>query len=310
MVTLEKIAGYQDEAGLYDKVAEAMDFMEENNIDPIGGLTALMNVDGDGQVADEKVASELDKLAEEQIDALNQVAQYLGDENPEDIAKVALDIQDNAMVIEKVAEAMDYLDANGIDPESALVIAANVTPEGQFADEKVANEAVAAGFTDEDYTKIAEAIDYLAENEIGLDEAYQAMGLLKEAAPSEAEIRGADRAISALGKAVKRRIKGAWNGYKAAITGKGRDKIRNRISATEEDIAKAEDKKQRWGKLGNKKRVYELEQQQKKLRGNIVRDNDSIKKINLRQAKAIGGTAVGAAGLGGAGYLALRKKDK
>ena len=309
MLTLEKIAGYQDDLNTYDKVAEAMDFMEENNINPIGGLTALMNVDENGQAADEKVASELNSLSADQIDALSQVADYLRDEDPETLAKVALDISDNAMVIEKVAEAMDYLDANGIEPESALIIAANVTPEGQFADEKVANDVIASGFTDADFTKIAEAIDYLSENEIGLDEAYEAMGLLKEAAISESEIRGADRLMSSMGKAIKRRAKGAWNGYKAAITGKGRDKIRNRISATEDDIAKAEDKKQRWGKLGNKKRAYELEQQQKKLKGNIVRDNDSIKQINLRQAKAIGGTALGAAGVGGAGYLATRKKS-
>ena len=309
MLTLEKIAGYQDDLNTYDKVAEAMDFMEENNIDPIGGLTALMNVDENGQTADEKVASELNSLGADQIDALSQVADYLGDEDPETLAKVALDINDNAMVIEKVAEAMDYLDANGIEPESALIIAANVTPEGQFADEKVANDVIASGFTDADFTKIAEAIDYLSENEIGLDEAYEAMGLLKEAAPSEAEVQGADRFMSSMGKAIKRRVKGAWNGYKAAITGKGRDKIRNRISATEDDIAKAENKRQRWGKLGNKKRAYELGQQQKKLKGNIVRDNDSIKQINLRQAKAIGGTALGAAGVGGAGYLATRKKS-
>jgi len=62
---------------------------------------------------------------------------------------------------DKVAEAMDYLDANGIDPISGLIIAANVNEEGLIADEKVAEEAVEAGFTEEDLTKIAEVVDFL-----------------------------------------------------------------------------------------------------------------------------------------------------
>ena len=277
MITLEKIAGYQDEANLYDKVAEAMDFMEENYIDPIGGLTALMNVDAYGEPADEKVASELSKLAEEQIDALNQVAEYLGDENPEDIAKVALDIQDNAIVIEKVAEAMDYLDANGIDPESALIIAANVTPEGQFADEKVANEVAFAGFTDEDFTKIAEAIDFLAENEIDLEEAYGAMALLKEAGIREG-VEEAGRVIrDKAGKAGKA-IKDAAKTYRDALFAKGRADVKARLKQPGMDKDPI-----------LKKRLSE---------------------INTRQAKAIAGTAAGVGAIGGAAYLATRKKRK
>jgi len=62
---------------------------------------------------------------------------------------------------DKVAEAMDFLDANGIDPISGLIIAANVNEEGLIADEKVAEEAVEAGFTEEDLTKIAEVVEFL-----------------------------------------------------------------------------------------------------------------------------------------------------
>jgi len=64
-------------------------------------------------------------------------------------------------LIDKVAEAMDFLDANGIDPLSGLIIAANVNEEGLIADEKVAEDAVEAGFTEEDLTKIAEVVEFL-----------------------------------------------------------------------------------------------------------------------------------------------------
>jgi len=62
--------------------------------------------------------------------------------------------------LNKVAEAMDYLEANGINPVDAITIAANVTPEGNI-DEKIAEEIVAVGYTGEHMEKIAEAIAYM-----------------------------------------------------------------------------------------------------------------------------------------------------
>lgn len=181
MMTLEKLAGYEQENNLFDKVAEAMDFLAENGIDPIGGFTALVNIDAEGNIVDEKVAGELDKLAEEQIEALSKVAEHLQGEDPSEVAAAALEINDEAQKIEKVAEVMDYLESNNIDPEGALIIAANVNEEGQFTDEKVASAVAEDGFTDADFEKIAEAIDYLSGNGIDLESAYNSMALIKEA---------------------------------------------------------------------------------------------------------------------------------
>ena len=79
-----------------DKVAEAMDFLEANGIDAIGGLTALYNIDEAGNVLDEKVASELNALEDYQLDALAKVAEYLYDEDPADVASVALELNNIA----------------------------------------------------------------------------------------------------------------------------------------------------------------------------------------------------------------------
>jgi len=65
---------------------------------------------------------------------------------------------------EKVAEALDYLAQNGIDPAAAIDIVLNTDEEGNVVDEKVA--AYANALSDEDLVKIAEAIDYMG----GLDE--------------------------------------------------------------------------------------------------------------------------------------------
>jgi len=73
-----------------------------------------------------------------------------------------IDIQNNEEQsnLDKIAEAMDYLDVNGIDPMDAVTIASSVTPSGDL-DEKVANEIVAAGYNGEHLDKIAEAISYI-----------------------------------------------------------------------------------------------------------------------------------------------------
>jgi len=66
---------------------------------------------------------------------------------------------------EKVAEAMDYLASNNIDPYDGLYIAAHVEGDG-IADEKVAAEVAEAGFTEEDIQHIAKVAEYLG----GVDE--------------------------------------------------------------------------------------------------------------------------------------------
>ena len=281
MITLEKLAGYTDNV-VIDKVAEAMDYLEANGIDPIGGLTALMNVDEEGNPTDEKVASELNKLAAQQINILSEVAEYLADENPEEIAKVALDINQNAMMIDKVAETMDYLEANGIDPKSALIIAANVTPEGTFTDEKVASEVAEAGFTNEDFTKIAEAIEYLGENGVNLEDAIATASFLKEAGISEMTGNALGK-IKGLGVSALSKAKGLGKNYKDAITGAGAKEIKKIIKSMEAA-----------GAPGAKRE--------------LAKGKGMLRSIRARQAKAIGGTALGVGAVGGAGYLATKKK--
>ena len=303
MVTLEKIAGYDNSADLVDKIAEAMDFLEANNVDAIGGLTALMNVDEYGNTADEKVASELSYLDGQQIEALNQTADYLAGEDPEAIAKIALDLNDEASVMDKVAEAMDYLDAYGIDPESAFVIAANVTPEGNIVDEKVASDIVAGGFTDADFEKIAEAIEYLGANNIGFDEAFDTMAFIKEAAPSAENLEAADNLLSSVGGAIKRRVKGAWNGYKAAITGTGASKVKARLNSKTKDLETAEGLA---GKVKSPRAQYKASQVTKRLKGEVRQEQDSLNQIRGRQLKTIAGTALGAGALGAGAYYKVK----
>ena len=303
MLTLEKIAGYEPMDSVVEKVAEAMDYLEANGIDPIGGLTALMNIDPEGNPLDEKVASELQTLTPEELQVLNEVGEYLAGEDPQEIAKVALELEDEASKIEKVAEAMDYLEANGIDPEGALIIAANVTPEGTFADPEVEEKVAAEGFTDEDFMKIAEAVDYLAQNGIDLDEAYNTMALIKEAAPSENDVRAADRLLRAVGTAAKRRIKGAWHSYLAALKGKGAKVVKERVQDLEKSVNTLENIRNN-GVVKNKDAFNKLYGQRKKQLQAATR---SLRAIRMRQAKAIGGTALGLGAVGGGAYLATRK---
>lgn len=315
MVTLEKIAGYDNSADLVDKIAEAMDFLEANNVDAIGGLTALMNVDEYGNTADEKVASELSYLDGQQIEALNQTADYLAGEDPEAIAKIALDLNDEASVMDKVAETMDYLDAYGIDPESAFVIAANVTPEGNIVDEKVASDIVAGGFTDADFEKIAEAIEYLGANNIGFDEAFDTMAFIKEAAPSAENLEAADNLLSSVGGAIKRRVKGAWNGYKAAITGKGIDKVQARIDGRADKLKKINETVDRTshvksgygtqGGTANKAHSKSLAIKNRLDAANAA-DLEAINQIKGKQLKTIAGTALGAGALGAGAYYKVK----
>lgn len=261
MLTLEKIAGYDSGYDLVDKVAEAMDYLEENGIDPIGGLTALMNIDPEGRPLDEKVANEINQLSPAEIQVLNEVGQFLAGEDPQEIAKVALELDAQADVVEKVAEAMDYLEANGIEPEAALIIAANVTPEGYIADPQIEEKVAAEGFTDYDFQKIAEAVDFLAQNGISLDEAYQTMALIKEAAAGE--------------RTLLQRAREGLKNYWDAIRGAGAKEIKQIAEAQTNPQARA-------------------------------RAEGVLAQIRLRQAKALGGTALGVGALGGGAYAAHR----
>jgi len=93
MITLEKLAGYEPMEDTLDKVAEAMDYLEEAGIDAIGGLTAIYNVDEYGYALDERVASELSMLDDYQLEALENVAAYLADEDPSEVAEIALELE-------------------------------------------------------------------------------------------------------------------------------------------------------------------------------------------------------------------------
>jgi len=76
-------------------------------------------------------------------------------------------------LVEKIAEAMDYLDEAGINPIDGLFIGANLGEDNLIADEKIASEAAEAGFEVEDLQKIAEVAEYLGgidENILGIAE--------------------------------------------------------------------------------------------------------------------------------------------
>jgi len=291
MITLEKLAGFQEEDLVLDKVAEAMDFLEANGVPAIDGLTALVNIDGEGMVADEKVAGYVENLDAYQIDALAKVAEYLGDEDPSEVAAAALEVADEAENILKVAEAMDYLEANGIDSTAGFIIAGNVTPEGYFADEKVASTVIEDGFTDADFDKIAEAVEFLGENGISLDEAVLSSEILKEA--------GFGDTMSRLG----RRARGTLRSYVGALTGRGSAAAKETRDALEEKVRSLK------ATVNNP----DVNKMHKTIVGRSIPENEralaeanaKLKRIRTRQAKAIAGTAAaGAAGV--YGYHKLR----
>ena len=77
-----------------DKIAEAMDYLDANGIDPVGGMYLLANTDANGNVLDEKVASVADyELDGHQSAALVEVAQYLGGVDGE-MVKVAMELEE------------------------------------------------------------------------------------------------------------------------------------------------------------------------------------------------------------------------
>ena len=202
---------------MIEKIAEAMDYLEAHGIDPIGGMVLLANTDEKGNVVDEKIASVADKeLNGEQSAALVEVAQYLGGVNDE-IVKVAAEIDAEAESMkEAVASyAITSLEA-GMDPMDAFILAGSITPEGSV-DEKVASEAVAAGYTDE-HLLFADKLagDLYAETGITPEEAIAVLQELdKEAAKENGEDE--EGKIKKLFESAKQKGSAAWDAYKNAL---------------------------------------------------------------------------------------------
>jgi len=190
MKFLEKVAGYVESYNTVNNKEGLIKVATEDGVTP-DDLVAYHNLmygnmfTGEGLI---KTAGEngslvalgtmIDKVIKEEMEMgdLYKEAQALGMDE-EDVDAVLNVIEKQAMEagvinepvevtfnentpLNKVAEAMDYLEANGINPVDAITIAANVTPEGNI-DEKIAEEIVAVGYTGEHMEKIAEAIAYM-----------------------------------------------------------------------------------------------------------------------------------------------------
>ena len=61
---------------------------------------------------------------------------------------------------EVITETFEWLQNNGIHPVDAMLTASAVDVDGNIVNEKIANEATAM-YTEEDFDKIAEAVEYL-----------------------------------------------------------------------------------------------------------------------------------------------------
>jgi len=342
MANLLKLAGYQSE-DMIEKIAEAMDYLEENGVDPIGGFVTLALTDEEGNVLDEKVASVVEsELTPEQSAALVEVAEFLGGVD-EDMIKVAEEISAGAAdLMDKVAEYAAYVEEAGMPFEDAMVLASSIYEDGSV-DEKVASEAVALGYTDEHLEfaeKVAEAI--YAETGLVPEEALE---VAKEAASIKDMV---DNTVEGAKKLytgdIKNMAKRAWGSYKAAITGKGADKVSKRLryaelrsqaaknlasktrqkgqEAYERMVERAKglrdkEKRSEASSLAGKAQ-YKYEQKAKrystKAREAEKRMEDykkSLGRIRKRQALAIGGTAAGAGAVGYGAYKAVAgNKDK
>jgi len=328
MANLLKLAGYQTE-DMIEKVAEAMDYLEAYGVDPIGGLVTLALTDEQGNVLNEKVASVVEnELTPEQSAALVEVAEFLGGVD-EDMIKVAEEISAGAEdLMDKVAEYAIYVEEAGMPFEDAMVLASSIYDDGSV-DEKVASEAVALGYTDE-HLEFAEKVAEAIYAETGLLP-EEALALIKEAKISENEVRLADRVIGAAGKAIKRRVKGAWNSYKSALTGKGADKVKSRLSKETNNLEAAKKVMYNRAKLltgeqdgtaafkklretGRDKKDPLIRKFQEKYHAklkDVENTKKSLKNIRKRQALAIGGTAAGVGTVGYGAYKAVAgNKDK
>jgi len=183
---LEKVAGYIESYNNVDNKEGIIKVAAEENVTP-DDMVAYHNLffgnmfTGEGLV---KTASSngnlvalgnmIDKVINDHMEFgdLYKEAAALGMDS-EDVDTVLNSIEKQAMeagiianeetdemLLSKVAEAMDYMESNGIDPMDALIIASNVTPEGDL-DEKIASEAVAMGYNGNHMDIIAESLSYI-----------------------------------------------------------------------------------------------------------------------------------------------------
>jgi len=295
MLTLEKLAGYNPEEELTDKIATVLDAAQEVGFEePLDVVTVLANSeinDNGVNILDEKVASFTDGLTQEQADLIVEAGEFLAGEPLDKVASISLDLQANAESLIKVAEAMDYLEENNIDADSALLIAASAVDDYEF--DKIASEAVNSGFTDYDFDKIAEVSEYLG----GVDmSVLEAADMVKEAAD-------AGETLGVLGK-MKSKLSGAWNStkgyagsYKNALMGQGAGDLKKSIKADEEALAQA------MKDGGNEAKLNEY-------KTNIDANKKALKDIRMSQGKAIAGTGLAAGAIGGAGAYAYNKRRR
>jgi len=315
MLTLTKLAGY-DQNNLEDKVAEAMDYMESYGIDAIGGLTLLANTDADLNIVDEKVAAIAEtELDPEQANVLAEVAEYLGGVD-EKVASIALDISANAEdLVEKVASYAEYAEEVGMPFEDAMVLANASTEDG--IDEKVANEAVAVGYTD-DHLDFSEKIAQAIYDETGLTP-DEALTIYKEAATLwdgvKAVGRGVHKAFTTdhrdAGEAIKRGLKS----YKDRLTGK---QLRRTLSRHGETINKGKKEKEalakgqarakknlKAGKITKEQydqKINTIKRQAAKYRGLNSHVTNAKNEIRSEKLKTLGTRGATAGAIGYAGY--------
>ena len=117
----------------------------------------------------------IDKVASEGLDEniIYQTAATLGMDD-EDVAFLYGNIQKQAEeagvapqasvddeTANRIGAAINLLKEAGLNPQPAIELALNVNEDGQFTDEKIAEEA--AQLTEEDFDKIAEAMEMIGE---------------------------------------------------------------------------------------------------------------------------------------------------
>jgi hypothetical protein len=330
MITLTKLAGYEND-DLEEKVAEAMDYMESYGIDAIGGLTLLANTDGNLNIVDEKVAAIAEaELTEEQADVLAKVAEYLGGVD-EEVATVALDIADNAnFLVEKVAAYAAEVEEAGMPFEDTMVLANASTEYG--IDEKVANEAIAAGYTDE-HLEFSERVAQEIYDDLGILP-EEALTIYKEAATLWDGVKGVGKGVYKAfttdhrdaGEAIKKGLKS----YKETLTGKNvrraesasnaaarkKEAVNKGLARNKKKYKKALEelkKNKKAGKIGNwfynhkeKKLKNDFINKQKEIGQYAKGTNELVRnredKIKTERLKTLGARGATGAALGYAGY--------
>jgi len=156
-----------DDLVAYHNLTEGNIFTGEN----------IIQIEGDASKSESpliQLGFTIDKVASEGLDEsiIFETAKNLGMDD-EDVAFVISQLQkqaEEAGIVEnketneeqeKIANAITMLKEAGLDPKEAIEIALNVDEEGNFTDEKVAEAA--AKYTEEDFDKIAEAMEMIGE---------------------------------------------------------------------------------------------------------------------------------------------------